>query len=593
MGREEDVLIALGELQLGRLGEMGTRNCLTPAWIDSLIAQKPKEADPHRLVLVADPQLVDPHTYPGRPALVYGLTVRHTDKYMRRSFAGLLDGLVPDSVFFLGDLFDGGREWSTGSTKSKDKRWRKYDSRLWFKEYDRLAQIFFAPWRQRLAARPSARERKLVASLPGNHDLGFGGGIQLPVRRRFTTFFGPSNRVDVLGNVTFVSLDSVSLSAKQEFEKRENSTDEIWNATQTFLDGAGADKTRVLGRTLRSIYGGEERALQNHTVLELGTLDPAKQWALDKQQVSKENPTVLLTHVPLHRAPGTPCGPLREKWPPSSTSKPLENDERNAISVSFGDQYQNVIAPELSDEIVRKVGNLRYAFSGDDHDYCEVVHNDYLGHTSGVREITVKAFSWAMGVRKPGFLMVSIWNPVDETGASLPPPSTGASADDGPLQSHLCLLPDQLGTFMRYGIMFAATLALLAIRSLLNAAASANPVDPKSPLLPLSTPSTPGSAYGMPDKLDPFSESYTSSTGDGQQSLSVRSHVARPRNAGMLSSIDEKLSTAEARTPTRDGRFLPAQRRHADGRLRRVVLDLGWSLAQVAVVPWLLYLYLS
>ena len=64
-------------------------------------------------MLIADPQLVDPHTYPGRSALAYSLTVRHTDKYMRRAFGKLIDGLDPDSVFFLGDLFDGGREWVT------------------------------------------------------------------------------------------------------------------------------------------------------------------------------------------------------------------------------------------------------------------------------------------------------------------------------------------------------------------------------------------------------------------------------------------------------------------------------------------------
>ena len=550
-------------------------------------------------MLVADPQLVDPHTYPGRPAALYGLTVRHTDKYMRRSFAHLLDGLEPDSVFFLGDLFDGGREWSTGGAQSPEKRWRRYGDRLWFKEYDRLARIFFAPWRRWLAATPDRpRERKLVASLPGNHDLGFGGGIQLPVRARFTTFFGAGNRVDVLGNVSFVSLDSVSLSAKQEFRARDNATAKIWNATQVFLDGVAVDKAKALGRSLRAMYGGPENALQNHSVQALGPLDPAKQWALDGTRLDTDGPTVLLTHVPLHRAPGTPCGPLREKWPPAAASPtPGARDERNAIAVAFGDQYQNVLAPALSDEIVAKVGGLRYAFSGDDHDYCEVVHADYPGPAHRVREVTVKAFSWAMGVRRPGFVMVSIWHPVDAGGAAVPLSSADGSADGGPLQSHLCLLPDQLGTFLRYGLLLAATLALLALRALRASAAPAPaPLDPRSPLLPLSTPSTPGSAYGVPDKVDPFAASYTSSAGDGWQSLAGRAHGPRPRNAGALAAVDEKLApaAAEARTPTRDARFQPALRRGAaDGRLARFARHWAGSVLQVAVVPVLLYMYLS
>ena len=546
------------------------------------------------MVLVADPQLVDPHTYPGRPSFLYSLTIRHTDKYMRRSFATLLDQLVPDSVFFLGDLFDGGREWATGAAKSPDKRWSRYGNSMWFNEYDRLSRLFFAPWRNSLASRPSTRDRKLVASLPGNHDLGFGGGIQLPIRQRFTTFFGPSNRIDVLGNHTFVSLDSVSLSAKQEFQMRANHTNEIWNETEAFLDSVEQNKARLVGRELRAIYGQAEVGLLNHSVQDLGYVDPTTQWAVDSARVSKNVPTVLLSHIPLFRLPGTPCGPLRERWPPSSA--PGERDDRNAIAVAFGDQYQNVIAQDLSKEIVAKVGNVRYAFSGDDHDYCEVVHADLGGPAGGVREVTVKAFSWAMGIRKPGFVMVSLWNPVDESGDALPRTRGAGETDAGPLQSHLCLLPDQLGVFIRYGLAFGLTLILLALRAVRDPSASAEAIDLKSPLLPLSTPSTPGSAAGVPGKLEPFSDAFSSSSipADGQQAqLSVRANGARTRHGMNLATIDEKLAASESRTPKDRTRFVPAQRRNRRSAFRAFVFDVCWSLVQVAVIPWLWYLYLA
>ena len=76
-----------------------------------LTALQPKDAKPHHLVFVADPQLIDPHSYPGRPWPLNPLTVLITDNYLKRGYGAMQHRLHPDSVFFLGDLFDGGREW--------------------------------------------------------------------------------------------------------------------------------------------------------------------------------------------------------------------------------------------------------------------------------------------------------------------------------------------------------------------------------------------------------------------------------------------------------------------------------------------------
>lgn len=423
---------------------------------------------PHHAVLIADPQLVDHHTYPGRPWPLSSLTMRHTDLYLRKAFITLQQLLDPDTTFFLGDLFDGGREWATRTTESVDKKWKKYGTEYWLYEYSRFGRVFVENWNTRGSRhRYIERDRKFVATLPGNHDLGFGNGVLLPVRDRFNTYFGSGNRVDVVANHSFVSIDTVTLSAKgqstiHEQSNAQKSSPEIWEDTEEFLLNVRKEKSKALSRELRSRAGKPENPLQEHLVVELSAPIITEE---DPELTQTELPTILLTHVPLYRLPGTPCGPLRERWPPSRDIKSPERDDGNAISIQKGYQYQNVLEPGLSEELVEKVGNVGLVFSGDDHDYCEVLHQS-LG--SGVREITVKSMSWAMGVRKPGFLMLSLWNPIDVDGRQLRKsdlsPTTGETQT---VQSHLCLLPDQLSIFIRYGLLLVTTLVILLLRELL------------------------------------------------------------------------------------------------------------------------------
>ena len=440
---------------------------------------QPSEAVPHHAILLADPQLVDPHTYPGRPWPLSTLTVKHTDLYLRRSYFKLLSVLSPSTLYFLGDLFDGGREWSTGTSQSADKRWKNYDEQYWLGEYDRFGRIFLDGWNYKgISEEHLMSDRKIIASLPGNHDLGFGNGIRLPVRQRFHTFFGNGNRVDVLGNHTFVSVDTVSLSAKGQSSSETGGGTEpvkIWGDTDEFLSNVKTQKLRALNRILRMREGGVEDVAEYHTVIDIDDYSLRHQGP--SPNLSMDLPTILLTHVPLYRASGTPCGPLREKWPPSKQGVDSgglpDKDDANAIRVEAGYQYQNVLQPAISKELVEKVGSVEYVFSGDDHDYCEVIHRGYTSRGGGIREITVKSMSWAMGVRKPGFQMLSLWNPIDQTGHPIPW-QTGAGtaninvADTNTLQSHLCHLPDQLGIFIRYAFTLCLTIIGLAIRALLR-----------------------------------------------------------------------------------------------------------------------------
>ncbi|KAI9806657.1 MAG: hypothetical protein M1825_006114 [Sarcosagium campestre] len=439
----------------------------------------PESSTPHHLVLVADPQLVDPHTYPGRPWPLSALTTHYADRYLHRSYATIERYLRPSTILFLGDLFDGGREWNTGYSASSEPQWKRYGEEFWLREYDRFGRIFFGHSSEddyTADGRPGGR--KVIASLPGNHDLGFSTGVQLSVRDRFGAYFGDGNRVDVIGNHTFVSIDSVSLSAQGQPDPEpvaggSTTSESIWRPTQDFLDGVQAEKRRAVSHELQHLSGYRHEGEFIHKVLDTNDRLAREEPKAAKGEDGEDSkfPTILLTHVPLYRQPGVPCGPLREHWPPSSPAKgstdQVDNDARNAIPIARGYQYQNVLTPEVSAEVVKKVGNVAHVFSGDDHDYCEVLHKGYTTSVSGssggggIREITVKSISFAMGVRKPGFLMVSLWNPVSESGG----PGQPGDAKRPTIQTRLCLLPDQLSIFVKYGYMMIFTLAILTARA--------------------------------------------------------------------------------------------------------------------------------
>lgn len=398
--------------------------------------------------------------------------------------------LMPDTVIFLGDLFDGGREWSTeraeaGDDHISDTRWRKYGDSFWLKEYDRFGKIFLEPWLQTRYRRPGQPGRRLIAELPGNHDLGFGLGIRLPVRKRFNAYFGEGNRMDRIGNFTFVSIDSVSLSANgqpnvvtgtQGADLEDDSVQRIWHPTEEFLSGVKEQKARLLNRELRRRTGLSEVEPHDHIIQEL--VDVRHGETPNVAQLNASIPSILLTHVPLYRLPGTPCGKLREKYPPSTTALgedgTLEKDVKNALPVMAGLQYQTVLTPAISDEIVEKVGDIEAVFSGDDHDYCEVTHRGYSSRNGGIKEITLKAISPTASVRKPGFLMLSLWNPIDAQGNRI---GVGdASSDDNALQTHLCLLPDQLSILKRYGILLGLTLATLLAHAVTQVSGDSKPL---------------------------------------------------------------------------------------------------------------------
>ncbi|OAL25046.1 hypothetical protein AYO22_04923 [Fonsecaea multimorphosa] len=455
-------------------------------------------AQPHHVLLVADPQLVDPHTYPDRPWPLSSLTILYTDRYLRRSYQYLQEYLRPDATLFLGDLFDGGREWGTTESTSPEKRYRKYGSRFWLKEYIRFSNLFLRSWAKgpyASAAEPTGR--RLLASLPGNHDLGFAAGIQLPVKERFDAYFGPLNRIDIIGNHSFVHLDTVSLSAMDQVDPKTGSSgagdgsaaatssSRIWKPVEDFLVEAKSIRAKAIQHTCETRFDWKRPLpqLQSPSIQRAADVGDSDSTQKTHYPVSSSQfPTIVLSHVPLYRSSETSCGPMRERG--------------TVIPLQAGYQYQNVLTPLISQDIVKHLTaeEITMIYSGDDHDYCEIEHNEFTGR---IREITVKSMSWAMGIRKPGVQLVSLWNPVDVNKAMT------SGNQDSPLttprdtvQNHLCLLPDQLNIFIRYGQVLGLTICILLVGAIrYNPSAAIGEAsrdrDKSEPLLPTTETHSP------------------------------------------------------------------------------------------------------
>jgi len=572
---------------------------------------------------------------------------------MRRAYSRIQRKLDPSTIFFLGDLFDGGREWSTSTSESPEEQYRKYGTLFWQHELERFSSIFLREWGQRDGA-----DRRIIASLPGNHDLGFGKGIQKAVRDRFQAFFGDGNRIDIIGNHTFVSIDSVSFSAKEDAEA--TILKDIWQPADTFLANLKTSREELVKATLGGSQDLSKQSQHRHVIEDIiypeiektdgsestGNQDSSQSAKRDlapyNAQASKELvrralklpppdfPTILLTHVPLFRAPGTPCGPLRERHPPSlpppGQTELVNPDFPNSIDApGHGYQYQNVMSETLTKEILNHVmsggsSDLKYVFSGDDHDYCELVH--HVPFSSGVKEITVKSISFAMGVRRPGFVLASLWNPVDEDGQRL------AGADAQTMQTHLCLLPDQLGTFIHYGLLIGVSVVVLTLRAVAAAllairTKSGEDTQPgrTSILIPtlhvFSTPSwlasRNNSTLPTAGRLRSYSSaerekrafldnsSYPDSINRGRltsSSSSSKSHAspARSRNGGMapipLVLPSYVYSAGDAEAGMQDFGEEGKQAGVGHGTLWTLLVEWTWSLWYVARVAFVWYAWL-
>lgn len=336
-----------------------------------------------RVLVVADPQIIDHRSYPTRGFLTKASGQFFIDLNLRRSWHSTINRVKPHAVVFLGDLMDNGRATMSNS------------------EYNAYAARFFDIFKLKDLAMPTF-------FLPGNHDLGLGEDVSfsLEAPTRFTSHFGPWNHKTTIGNHTVMFIDAVALVEEDVVRADRGYSYDNWPA--------------VAG----------------------GSVDFVKRYAAHEHA----SPIVLFTHIPLARPHGTDCGPLRE---------------RGTIRQGQGFGYQNTLSNEASQFLLHSL-RPSLIFSGDDHDYCEYSHPLPFSSASGsttVREITVKSFSMAMGIRRPGFQLLSLISTVPALETLTQLPNSPPSLLDTP-----CFLPDQLGIYLNVYLPFIllSVLGLLA-----------------------------------------------------------------------------------------------------------------------------------
>lgn len=276
-----------------------------------------------KILLIADPQLIDNHTYPKRPSSLLKLSKLTTDNYLYKNYISILNNLKPESIIFLGDLLDNGRE-------STDQ--------YYLEEYKRFYKLFLHP--------ASQRKIQLLTNVPGNHDVGFADGVTKHSLQRFGEHFGDPNKVIHTLNHDLILFDDVTLT------------------------------------------NNEDKSLSESSLKFLDELNDRK---LEKTRL-------VFDHIALWRDPNKyTCGRLRE----SSKSFPIAR----------GYQFQTVVDEENSLKILKSL-KPDVIFSGDDHDYCEIVQSyvDFNGKEHKTINVNVKSMSMAMGIHRPAVQLLTLYS---------------------------------------------------------------------------------------------------------------------------------------------------------------------------------------
>ncbi|KAK3837470.1 MAG: Metallo-dependent phosphatase-like protein, partial [Linnemannia gamsii] len=167
--------------------------------------------------------------------------------------------------------------------------------------------------------------------------------------------------------------------------------------------GFGDTLIRSSMKRYKRVFGSVnyEVNVGNHSLVVLDTLALSskvpsirEESQLFLDQIKQEQPSlprILFTHVPLHRLDTTYCGKARE------TDQTIKDRK--------GEQYQNMVNIPLTREILEDI-QPDMVFSGDDHDWCEIAHPTIGGNF--VPEVTLRTFSFAQGIKRPAFGMLSL-----------------------------------------------------------------------------------------------------------------------------------------------------------------------------------------
>ncbi|OMJ25467.1 Cell division control protein 1 [Smittium culicis] len=154
--------------------------------------------------IIADPQLVDYNSYKHTGAHLFFEQLL-TDNYISKHYYFLKKLKTPDNILFLGDLMDGGREW-TDST--------------WNAEWNRFQSIFKPD-------NESSSKKVKLHFVAGNHDIGVGDTIVNWALQRYRHNVGELNYAFEANGHAIIVLDTISY---------ENSNSNINSESRRFLD---------------------------------------------------------------------------------------------------------------------------------------------------------------------------------------------------------------------------------------------------------------------------------------------------------------------------------------------------------------------
>ncbi|KAJ3566466.1 hypothetical protein NP233_g6984 [Leucocoprinus birnbaumii] len=242
-----------------------------------------------------------------------------------------------------------------------------------------------------------------VYYLPGNNDVGMGviSASARGIRAYFQNHFGPLNRIVSINNFTFFALDAPGL-VDEDYQRN--------------AKGVAFDRWEPISKGV--VEAVRNVAAENH------------------------HPLVLLSHIPLYRPDGASCGPLRES---------------GTINRGAGNGYQNTLRKQTTAFLMEALEPFA-VFSGDNRDYCEYFHKgSSFNAEESIPEITVKSFSPAPHIRRPGFELLSL---VDPTGLD-------STQRREALLHRPCLLPDRkiiISGYMGWIIMTLLILLALNVR---------------------------------------------------------------------------------------------------------------------------------
>jgi hypothetical protein len=436
------------------------------------------------LTLLADPQIVDRFSYSHTQTLPFGLSrityaiVRWAaDTYIRKSYSAVVQTsgrARSNAVIWLGDLLDGGRRpWDDTSATREQHSYVRHVRRFQSLCPERLPTVYVPgnhdvripiTHDQGLAAETRQGQRRWLRSWGTSYD------------RRSSTWLWSIGRRGRRGDSRAVRLNAgatasnsgpyteIAADKGRDFDLTINAKFNI------MLDEASAFATHEILLIDALELAGMIAATDAASSSPLREVESSDTWQQARRRFAKtvefveraadkratpSTVRVLISHIPLWRAPDTPCtydrsnefeepvSVLDAGWHRETAGQIEQGVDRYAT-------YQNTLSRPVSEWLLRSL-KPDLIFSGDNHDHCHVRHT-YVDHHA--HELTLKAFSMTGGVHRPGYARLSLTT----------------DGRTSAVQATPCALPDQVAIWTRsYPMAVPCLLVLLVVeRSLLG-----------------------------------------------------------------------------------------------------------------------------